>query len=334
MALPKQVRQQIADANRISAELQAARVADSGEPPAPVVEPPKEPENVVTTEPEVPVAAPVVPAAPEPDARYTELLQKHQTLQGIHRRLVNANGELQSQVQTLQAQVQGITAEVERLRQQPPAPPVSSITDDEVKEFGPDLISVIDRKAREVAAPLNEALAAARAQLEALTQRNAHLEQSLNGVTQQQAKSVQEQFGTRLLSLVPEFKVLNHDQNFLAWLSQVDPLDPHRRTLQDRLNEAVQLGDADTAASYFNTFKQQYAPPAAPKRTVADISAQAQPASRSTPDAAPVNTGRMWSQDSISQFYADVSKGRYSPSEKTRIEGEIFRAQKENRIAA
>lgn len=65
-----------------------------------------------------------------------------------------------------------------------------------------------------------------------------------------------------------------------------------------------------------------------------DISAQAQPTSRAAPDIAPVNSGKQWTQQGISEFYADVTRGRVTPADKARIEREIFAAQKDNRIAA
>lgn len=334
MALPKQVRQQIAESKRIEGELRAAAEtppADPAQPPAeaPVAQQPAEPAP----------AAPVAAAKPVPDARYEELLQQHRSLQGIHRTLVRSNENLQSQAQGLQEQYSRLAAEVEQLRTQKtppnPTPSVAPITPEEMREFGPDLINVIERKAQEVAAPLNQALVETRAKAEALERRNAELEQKLNGVSNAQAQSAQDAFQARLLALVPDFNTLNYDKKFLSWLSQVDPLDARRRTLQDRLDEATQVGDADAVASFFNTFKSLVAaaptPAPAPKP---DLVAQAQPASRAAPDNAPAKAGRLWTQLEISAFYSDVARGKYTPQDKARIEKEIYAAQKDNRIAA
>lgn len=333
MALPKQVRQQIEDANRIEGEMRAAQAAESSAPAEPASAAP----TVVATpaaEPEAQAPAPAPQPAPQPDAQYAELLQQYRSLQGIHRTLARTNSDLQSQVQTLQASVQSLTGEVERQRQpQPKAQPVSSITDEEVKEFGPDLISVIERKAQEVAAPLNAQLAQAQDTLARLAARNAELEQSLNNVSQVQADTAQTTFVSRLTQLVPDFNVLNYDNNFLSWLSQVNPLDPRKHSLQDQLNDAVQLGDADAAAKFFLTFKSLVAQ-AQVAKPKPDLAAQAQPTSRAAPDVTPVATGKQWSQADISAFYDGVTRGRYSPAEKARIEKDIYAAQRENRIAA
>lgn len=328
MALPKQVRQQIAEANRIEGELKAAAAtpADPTPPPAPV--------EPVVAEPAAAAPAPAPAPQPQPDAQYVELLQQYRSLQGIHRALVRSNGELQSQAQGLQAQLNTLSTEVEQLRQKPSPTPssIAPITDEEVREFSPELISVIERKAQMVTAPLNEALAKVSAEAEALKRRNAELEQSLAGVSNAQAEGAQARFLDRLVRLVPEYNELNFDKNFLSWLSQVDPLDARRRTLQDRLNEAVELGDAEAVASYFNTFKALVA--AQPQAPKPNLAAQAQPASRSAPDSTPAKNGKVWTEAEIGQFYADVSRGKYTPQDKVRIEKEIYAAQKDNRIAA
>lgn len=330
MALPKQVQKQIADANRIEGEIRAAQAleAAAAQPVADAETPP--PDNVETptaaAEAPAPEPAPVPAPAPQPDAQYETLLQQYRSLQGIHRTMSRNNSELQSQVQTLQASIQEVKAELERVRQQAtPAP-----ADADVGEFDPALISIIDRKAREATAPLNEALAK-------VTARNAELEQSLASINRDRAESAATAFEDQLSRLVPDINALNYDQNFLAWLSQVDPLDAHKQTLQQRLDEAVRLGDARTAAGFFNTYKSLATAHAAPAPAPApkpNLAAQAQPTTRSAPDASSVgNVGRKWAQAEIAAFYDNVTRGKYTPQEKARIEKEIFSAQRDNRIA-
>lgn len=335
MALPKQVRQQIADAKRIEGELKAAQEAAPAAPADPTPPTPTpEPQAAAPAPAATPAPAPA-PAAPKPDAQYAELLQQHRSLQGIHRGMVRTNNELQSQVQTLQASVQTLTTEVEQLRQRPAQPQTTSsvITDAEVAEFGPDLISVIERKAQQVAAPLNTKLAETTAELEQVKKRNLQLEQSFGEMQHVQQENAQDKFTADLTRLVPNLNALNYDQKFLSWLTQVDPLDARRRTLQQRLDEAVELGDAEAAAGFFRTYLSIVAR-AAPPAPKTDLSSQAQPVSRPAPDAPPAPAGKRWTQQGISEFYADVARGRFSPADKARIEREIFTAQKENRIAA
>lgn len=330
--LPKQVRQQIEDANRIQAEMKAAQGAPAPADPAPPEAQPQEPAAAAPVAEPTTTLPPAAQPAPVVDVKaVAELQHQYRTLQGIHKSLRAQNGELQSQVQTLQAQVQALTQEVERARTTPAPSSFVPLSDEEVKEFGPDLVSAMERKAQEVAAPLQEELRQAKAQMQALLSKNAQLEQSLNGVAQTMQQSDQDRFSARLLALVPDFDVLNTDGNFLSWLSQVDPLDANKRTLQERLNEAVESLDANTVASFFSTFKQLRVAPA--PQSAPDIAAQAQPASRSAPDSPNKPVGQMWTQDRIAQFYADVSKGKVTPQDKQRIEREIFKAQSENRIA-
>lgn len=330
MALPKQVRQQIEEAARIGEELAAAAKAPEPAPPAADPAPPQEPPAAPTE----PAAAAPVPA-PAPDAQYQELLQQYRSLQGIHRSLTRSNGELQSQVQTLQAQVRQVTEELERVRNAAPKPPTfNPLTPEEVKDFGPDLISVIERKAQEVAAPLKAELEAARAQLQKFSTRNEELERSLNGMASTAQNAAFEGFKARLVQLVPDVNVLNHDQNFLSWLSQVDPLDTHGRTLQERLDEAVNALNAEAAAGFFSAFKKLAAARPQPTDPKANLAAQAQPESRGGPDAPARSQGKVWTRTEIEAFYTDVSRGKYTPQEKQRIEREIYQAQRDNRIAA
>lgn len=334
MSLPKQVRQQIAEAQRIEGELRAAAPVPVAEGALATPQPSPAPQPAA--------AAPAPASAPQPDQKYEELAQQYRTLQGIHRTLVRTNGEQQSRMQGLQAQHEQLSAEVEQLRKQlvtaaavSPANTVAPITEAEIKEFGPDLINVIERKAREVAAPLTQALNEANAKLEKHVARNAELERQLNGVTNTQAKNATEAFETRMRALVPNINVLNYDSKFLSWLSQADPLDARRRTLQERLNEAVETGDAEAAANFFRAYETlvAQAAAAAPKPN-ANLAAQAQPASRAAPDSQQQPVGKVWTQLEISAFYDGVTRGRYSPQEKTRIEKEIYKAQQDNRIAA
>lgn len=342
MPLPKQVQQQIAEAKRIEGEIRDAQTA----PPSDESTPPNVSEApIAAAEPVVAAPAPVEPVAPAPAPQpsvgdqYAELLHQYRTLQGIHRTLVRTNTELQSQVQTLQASVTSMTSEIEQLKQRPaqPSAPSAPLSAEEIEQYGEGLISVIERKARELTVPLNEQLSQANQELAKLKEHNTRLEQSLNGVNQQQAETRVNAFQQRLISLVPDINALNYDQGFLTWLAQADPLDARRRTLQQRLDEAVQIGDADAVANFFHTYRRLTTPQPvspAPSSSSAQM-AQAQPMSRSGPDAdTSGQSGKRWTQKEIGDFYADVSKGKYSPAEKTRIERDIYAAQKDNRIAA
>lgn len=333
MSLPKQVRQQIAEAQRIEGEIRAAAATPPADPAvAPQPSPAPQPAAAAPTPPS---PAPAPAAATDP--KYEELVQQYRSLQGIHRTLVRTNGEQQSKMQGMQAQLNELSTEIGTLRTAAAAAPspaatIAPITPEEIKEFGPDLINVIERKAMEIAAPLNQALRDSNTKMEALAARNAELERQLVGVTQVQAQTANQNFETRLRALVPDIDVLNFNAQFLAWLSQADPLDARKRTLQQRLDEAVQLGDAEAAASYFAAYKSLVK--AATPQPNPNLAAQAQPASRAAPDSANQPTGKTWTQAEIASFYDGVTRGRYSPQEKARIEGEIYKAQRENRIAA
>lgn len=335
MALPKQVRDQIAEAKRIETEMHAPPVVE---------QPPTTPLPSVSGS-ELPVAAtppiaatPPVPAAPQPDEKYNALMQQYSSLQGVHRTQLRTISEQSEQLAALTQSVQGLTTEVERLRTQPPAPPsIAPITEEEKEKFGPDLLNIIERKAQEVAAPLQGALNKAQTDLAAVVARNAELERALGTVSRAQTDTVQTRFNERVNQLVPDLVAINHDPRFASWLSQVDPMDPQRRTLSQRCDEAVQAFNADAVAAFFNTFKSLLpttpVPAAAPSPNDTLV-LQAQPQSRAAPDAPPAQAGRQFTRAEVSQFYEDVKRGRYTAADKLKLEREIFQAQNENRIAA
>lgn len=347
MSLPKQVRQTIDEAKRIEEELRRQRETPAEAPPPaeaqPMAEaqPPEEtPAPPAASSEPIEVSAPPPPEPPAtptvPKSDYDQLAHQYRTLQGIHRSLVQARTELEQRVVAL-------TRELEAVKQQQSTPPpqTQSLTKEEIEEYGPDLIGVIERKAQEVAAPLH-------AQVRLLTERNQFLENSLRSVSQVQATSAEEAFVSGLARLVPDWETTNYDPNFLAWLDLPNPFSVNESRKQT-LDRAVAHGDFRIAASFFTAFKAESgnlqpsssAPAAQPTPTrqpvqVPPLESQAAPAQRSAPDQTAQARGKIWTQQEVGRFYQDVTNGKYrlNPQEKQRIEREIFTAQKENRIAA
>jgi len=274
-----------------------------------------------------------------PKSQFDELVHQYRTLQGIHRSQMQARGEMEQRIATLTQQVQTLTAR----SQQPSSPPPqksTALTPEEIEEYGEDLIGVIEKKAREVAAPLQTQLDSTVAAYRQLQERNQYLESHLQGVTQAQNEGREEAFFSKLPALVPDWETLNYDAGFLAWLNQPNPFHAGE-TRKQGLDLAVQNFNPEAAAVFFTAYKAENPTvPVTPKNqpvSVPSLESQAQPAQRSTPDVVrPTPQGRVWTQGEITKFYRDVTDGKYrtNPNEKQRIEREIFTAQRENRIAA
>lgn len=130
-------------------------------------------------------------------------------------------------------------------------------------------------------------------------------------------------FYTQLSALVPDWKILNTDPEFVSWLQQPSEEIPSK-TRHQLMLEAFNKLDVDTVASFFQKYKQikqtNRRIPSATGRT-ADMSAYSmQP------------TGKVWKESEIRKFYMDVAMGKYKPDQKEKIENEILLAMKDGRV--
>jgi len=206
MAMPKQVEQQLKEVEELERALTAQPEAASDEPQQsdPVAE--AQPAQEQPTE---PVAEPVVEAKPVEDWE-----QKYRSLQGHFNaevpRLHQQNKELASQLQAMQQQI----ADIQKPKQQPTDDRL--VTDEDVSQYGADLIDLQRRVTREVVRefvnPLKEELA----------QRDAKINQleTMLGKTGGDVATLS--FEQRLERAIPDFPQLNADPKWIAWLDAVD----------------------------------------------------------------------------------------------------------------
>jgi hypothetical protein len=163
-------------------------------------------------------------------------------------------------------------------------------------------------------------------------------------------------------SLMPGWKEMNADPNFIAWTRQDDVFSGLNR--QELLQRAWYAGDSNRVAAFFQGFlaeeaavnpaaaqaRQQangtgYAGHAAASNGAAPAPSTQQPPSRVTLEqlAAPgraraatqVPAGKpVWTAEGISSFYMDVAKGVFRGRDAERIatEADLMAAQREGRI--
>jgi hypothetical protein len=250
--------------------------------------------------------------------------------------------KLQSQLQSqlgrndaLRDQVNGLQQVLAQLQTQagtpPEVQPSSLLSEDEIAEFGPDLIDVVRRAAQEQTAPLM-------AKIEYLENVNGQLQQSLGNVSESVATSARDALLQRLYDWNPGWEAINTDKSFLQWLEQVDAFAGRKRITM--LREAFEKNDAERVIRFFEAFTSETAisstepggTPATPNQPQADLSKLVAPGrSRGGPDAGSQGEKKVWTQREIAQFYRDVSAGKFAGNEKEKnlLERDIIAAANE-----
>lgn len=323
-SLPRAVQKQVEAAEALLGEMNKPAVPDASleeaanQADVAVLEAP------APTEPQV---APQVQApAPAPTPPQEDWEHKFKVLQGMFNaempRLQKANKELNEQLRESLARLESL----EKAKTQAPAPkePESLSDPRDAETFGADLVEmvtrIVTRAVGGVAGRVEGTVASYEGRLK-------QLEQALTGTTQTVAATAEEQFFDRLAKMVPDWEQVNADPQFLAWLSDVDPV--YGQARQSALTAAQQALDAKRAAAIFNAFKPSApAAPAAPS-----VDSQVSPRARSAAAPAPQEKP-MFTQMQIAKFYRDVQAGAYrgQEAEMQKLEAVINLAIAEGRV--
>lgn len=325
--LPASIRRQAEEAAQLEAGLQpTTQDPATTDPPAPV-------------EPVAPAAAPTTqpPAPPTPQPDPWE--HKYRTLQGILDTHQRTSREAQ---QALQAKLDDALSQIEVLRgrlDKPVEPAKSAVSAEEVEAFGTETIELMRKVSWEIAEAVRAESAGEIAELKATV---ASLREQTSSVKQNQDEVIEAQFWKSFAALVPDYEAINAQQPFLDWLAAVDDVSGVVR--QALLNDALSKADAKRAAALFHRWVKESgwtAAPAAPAPAAdqgdslaSELEAQVAPGgTRSGVD--PVGESpltRIWTAAEIGEFYTDVTRGKYSPTEATRIQSEIDLALQQGRI--
>ena len=350
-ALPKAVRDQIKAAEKAHAEaysksddepvVQSVEGGDDKTPqpetPPEGVQPPETTETQPAVTPEPAAGEEQSADAPsEPDAwekRYSILKGKYDAeVPRQARQIKELKGELND--------MRGLLA---KLNEQKPAGPTDAsetpiatkrlLKQQEINDYGEELIGVIHRGAQEVFNP----------EIAALKEEISQLKSQLGGVSQTLHSSQRDTVLDILTREVPDWKTLNEDELFLSWLDQVDTFSGEPR--QALLDRAFKSGDAARVVAFFKGYLNENAAlqppredPAPPSRTSATkldgMVAPGKP--KGAPGGAQKGEKRMWTQKQIADFYQAVNKGKYrnQPDKQTAIERDIVAAGREGRITA
>jgi cell division septation protein DedD len=319
--------------------LAASRAADelhktTYAPPEPIA--PVEEVTPQSNEP-APVAQAEAPPAPEPkqERKPDESSWEHRyhSMKGRFDRATEENRALAESLRSMQIQLGQLQAEVERTRNAPAhTEDESLITQEEMDAYGSDFMDVVAKRAREA---VSSELREARQQIN-------DLKAQLGNVGGYVATNEKARMLSTLDSQLPRWREINEDKNFLTWLQLPDAYSGAIR--HQLLKAAYEQHNAPRVLAFFNGFLAEEAvvDPANRGPAQTDTSVQKVPletlaapgrAKTAAASGAPAEKPSFTTAQ-ISRFYADVASGKYlgREAEQSRIEAQIFDAQREGRI--
>ncbi len=302
--LPRSVQDQIDTAQRLQGQLN--QQAEAGNP-AEQAAPEAQPQGAAPVDP-AQSADPTPPAQAETrDAAYWR--HRFDVIQGKYNVEVPA---LRKEVADLKQQLAAAPNAQQGSAVQRAQEAMAELTQAEIDEFGPDLVNLIKRVAGSAAAA--QASQAGQGDLQTI-------KSELSQLREEQQQDAQARFWATLEELVPDFRAINANPAFLAWLSEIDPMSGAAR--QQLLANAQHALDPYRVATIFRSFTG-----AAPKKpTIPDELVQPRQ-SRAAP--AEPSAAKVWTRGEISQFYRDKAS---MPADKAAaLEADIFAAQAQGRI--
>jgi hypothetical protein len=211
-----------------------------------------------------------------------------------------------------------------------PAPtPVSTLTDDEVEEYG-ESIDIMRKVSQEIAGQYQQ-------QIDGLKTTIAELQGTVvprvEQIAGQQAHSAEQNFWSELQRTVPNWREINDNQDFQTWLLETDPLSGLTR--QTYLDDAQRNQDVTRVASFFTSWQSATgAAVAQPNRTASELEKQVSPGKGRSSGAPQTGEAKTYTTADLTAFYDKVRMGGFKGKEKERdaIERDIFAAQAEGRI--
>lgn len=296
--LPRAVQQQVEAAEAL---LAASNKAESVEAQTEAVAPAAEaaPQN----EPPAQATAPAPEPAPTPAPSQEDTWERrYKTLQGLFNAEVP---KLQQQNKELSAKLHEAIERMDKLSQQqskPAEPQTPQLDPKDVENFGSDLVEMVQRQTQQV---LGSVAAKLDGVVTSFEKRLVAVEQALKGTTQTVAVTAEEVFFNKLTQVVPDWEQINANEDFLAWLADVDPV--YGQPRQTALTTAQQKLDVARVAAVFNAFKATL-----PKPNQAQNSLAKQVSPKTAASAPPAPTEKpVITQAQIQAFYKDVATGKY-----------------------
>lgn len=279
------------------------------------------------------------PAAKEPTASQEGQEQdgdwehKYLSLKGRFDRQDGTIRGLNSRISQLEGLLSEASSKPAEAKPQNPDLQFKPISDEERETYGEDFLDVA---ARSAASHINP-------QVEKLQRQIAELQNSIGSVAQKNKQTDTENMYSYLDAQMPTWKEVNRNPSFIAWCNLPDPFSGVIR--MKMLSEAHAQANGARVLNFFKGFLADEAAmdpagtvkPEMPKQGKVPLETFAAPGRAKAP-AAGVRPGEKEtiSHAQISQFYADVNRGKYrgNDAEKQRLEAMIFEAQADGRVVS
>jgi len=330
-----------ADAEKLHAEIYGPKPDEpSGEPstlesvPSAAPEPPEP--QAATDEPTPTTAPPPEPQGAAPEAVQEtpkqETPKQEESVDYWKNRFQTMEGKYNSEVPRMAAELRIMQSKlaaaetqnkpqtVQTFVNQPQGKPL--VTKEEIDEYGEDTVDFFNRLIRQNVAPLEEKFS-----------------HRVDSIEEQSFKSARDEVFATLYQQVPEWEQINTDDDFVhRWLSEPDMYAGRPRG--ELLHEAFEANDANRVLAFFKGYlrekgaveQAQPAPDPAPaaRQPAVNMESLVAPGKPrgGTASTQEGETGRVWRESEIRQFYQDVHKGVYrnDPARKEAIERDLIAA--------
>ena len=365
MPVPKQVEEAEKKADEIMQGLQG-NPDEEGVPEPTPKDSEKSPAEEVKTEPEPkPKEKPTEETEPDgsvpgSDETKTDWEHKYKVLQGMLDKRNREFKDLQGALQRYQAHAGELSTLVTELQQRlesgeaatKNSPKEDDATDDSAIDFksilSPEELELLDEAGLEedVLGVLGRAMARVSGKAVEPVKRD------VNTIRDTSTRTQQRDYRQRVEEAVPDWPQINEDprwlNDYLGAYVQVRNASGQYVTMmrQELLDAYQQAFDARGVIAMFKEFKElvgkngDKANPPTPKKEPLKESKdmlknQEEIPSSSVGEVVPtVTDDKIWTNKEIGEFFANVTKGRYTPEEEKKIEAKIFAAQKEGRVRA
>jgi hypothetical protein len=262
------------------------------------------------------------------------IVQKYRTLQGMYNaevpRLHQQNRELNQRVQQMEQLLASLSAQ-SAASAATPSVAERLVTDKDVEDYGESL-DVMRKVSREEMSAVAQRIA----QLEqTIQQLNSQVVPQVQTIAQRQQVSAEQQFWADLALSVPNFREINSSDGFQSWLLEADPLTGITR--QTYLEDAQRNLDSRRVTNFFRAWLETTGQAAVAQptgRASSELEKQVSPGRTRATGAPQSSTAKTYTPQDIQKFFNDVRMGKYKgrEPERSRIERDIFAAQRENRI--
>lgn len=271
------------------------------------------------------------PPEPKPTPPAEDWEQKYKALQGKYNAEVpRMAGELREMKQQMQQLMNAQAKPAEASKEE--APKKDVVSEQDLVDYGEDLVDFIRRIAKAEAASATATL-------------TPKLETIQGQVQQSSQRQATNSVYSKLDTDVQDWREINKSAEFLDWLATMDPYaGDYRKNL---LGQAFENGDAERVVAFFRGYKaerQAVAPTPTPATPAPEPAQQPQVSLEQLagptggPTQGSVNTqpeqAPNWTRGQIANFYNDVNAGVFAkdPDRKAQIEASIAAALREGRI--